>query len=445
MITIQEFRKLKTSDQALAINSMSENEAASLLFDWLFWARPDQLQPEELGAGGKFIWFAKAGRGYGKTRMFAEWVIDKVKNHGYGYISLAGAAADEVRDIMIEGESGILACSPPWFMPVYEPSKKRIEWPNGARASIFYGTEPDKARGAQSDLIWADEIAKWKYPQDTFDNLLLGLRLGKNPLCGVSSTPKPTKFIKELAARDDVIVTCGSTFDNVGNLAKPFIDTILRKYKGTRLERQEIFAQILDDNPGALWHRHWIEQARVTRAPDLFRLVVAVDPAASSNEDSAETGIIVVGKGPALVGMKMMDQPHYYVLEDLTITGTPSQWAQQAVSGHNKYRADRIIAEKNNGGDMVASTISNVDPDVKVDLVWASRGKVTRAEPISALYEQGRVHHVGTFGDLEDQLCEWQPGAPSPDRMDALVWGISSLHEIQPAGIPDVDIGGLGL
>jgi phage terminase large subunit-like protein len=329
---------------------------------------------------------------------------------------------------MIEGESGILNCSPPWFKPEYMPSKKQLIWPNGAKAQIFYGSEPDKARGAQSDLIWADEVAKWQYQQDTFDNLLLGLRLGTSPLCGVSSTPKPTKFIKDLVARKDTIVTGGSTFDNFNNLAQTFIDVILEKYKGTRLERQEIYAQILDDNPNALWRRDWIDAFRVDKYPDLYRVIVAIDPAASHDEEtSAENGIVIVGEGPAPDGKT--DKKHYYVIDDMSLIATPDQWARQAIVGYHKYKADRIIAEKNQGGDMVEATLKNVNRDIRVKMVWASRGKVTRAEPISALYEQGRVHHVGTFGSLEDQMCEWQPDMPSPDRMDALVWGITSLME----------------
>ena len=385
------------------------------------YARPEQIEPSELGHNGKFIWLAKCGRGFGKTRMFSEWVIEKARE-GYKNISLVGAAADEVRVIMIEGESGILACSPDDFYPDYQPSKKELIWPNGAKAQIFYGTEPEKARGAQSDLIWGDELCKWKYPQETLDNLLLGLRLGKNPLCGLSTTPKPTKAIRDLVKRDDIIVTGGNTFDNAINLADPFMQTIIAKYKGTRLEKQEIYAQILEDNPNALWHRDWIDRSRVVTAPSLDRIVVAIDPAASHDEESSnETGIIVTGKS------KINKIDHYYVIDDFTIIGTPEQWAQRAITAYHKHQADKIVAEKNNGGDMVQSTLTNADKTVPVKLVWASRGKITRAEPVSLLYEQGRVHHVGTFEALEDQQCEWVPGEPSPDRMDALVWAITEL------------------
>lgn len=411
------------------LRNVNNIEAMNLLYDWSLWARPEQLQPVELGKNGKFIWFIKAGRGTGKTRTGAQWVINKIKNEGYRHIALAGATAPEVRTIAIEGESGLLACSPPWFYPDYQPSKKQIVWPNGAKAQIFYGTEPEQARGAQHDLLWADEVAKWKYPQETFDNLLLGLRLGSNPLCLVSSTPKPTKFIKELAARKDTITTHGNTFENLDNLAKPFIETIIAKYKGTRLERQEIFAQILDDNPNALWHRDWIDFNRVVYIPDnLSRIMVAIDPAAShDSETSDETGIIVVAEGRALYGMSFPELPHYYVIEDLSLVATPEKWARQAIAAYHRHKANKIIAERNQGGDMVMSTLKNIDKNVPVELVWASRGKATRAEPISALYEQNRVHHIGTFDLLEDEMCEWCAGMDSPSRMDALVWGLTSL------------------
>lgn len=429
MITVRDLKKEPENKRFEIIDQLDGKEVIALEYDWSFWARPEQLPPEELGKNGKFIWFLKAGRGFGKTRTFAEWVIELVQNKGYKRISLVGSAADEVRDIMIEGESGLMACSPSWFYPLYEPSKKKITWPNGAIANIFYGSEPDKSRGAQSDLIWADELAKWKYPESTFDNLLLGLRLGKNPLCGVSTTPRPTRFIKELTKRKDVIVVNGSTYDNLDNLATPFIQTIIQKYEGTRLGRQELYAVLLDDNPNALWDRETIDKYRIIDKPDCYKMVVAIDPQATSNENSSETGIVVAGEGMALPGMKYMDLPHYYIWEDLSLSGKPEKWSQTGIVGYNKYRCDRIIGERNNGGDMIKSIIHNIDKSIPYSDVWASRGKYTRAEPVSALYEQGRVHHIGTFPELEDQLCEWEPGDKSPDRLDALVWGVTWLAE----------------
>ena len=429
------------------LNQAGDAGYVQLKFDWKFWARPDQLQPEELGQEEVFIWFLLAGRGFGKTRTGAEWVNDSVRYKGYRHISLVGAAADEVRTIMIEGESGLLACSHPEFYPEYNPSKKQITWPNGAIANIYYGTEPEKSRGAQSDLIWADELAKWKYPQDTIDNLLLGLRLGLNPLCMVTTTPKPTKVIKDLIARknpetgkSNVVVTRGNTYDNIQNLAKPFVNTIISKYKGTRLGRQELNAEILDDNPNALWKRGWIDRDRITEKVNCHRMVVAVDPPGTepnekkSEDEVTECGIVVVGEGRPLPWMKppegviwLPDDWHYYVYEDLSLVGSPEKWAKEVIAGFNKQECDSVVAEINFGGAMVKSTIRNADKKVKVHELRASRGKYIRAEPVSLLYEKGRVHHIGSFPNLEDELCEWVPGAKSPNRLDALVWGIIFL------------------
>lgn len=421
-------------DREEFIKGLTDSDLMSLYYDWDFWARPEQLEPVGLGRDGKFIWIVQAGRGWGKTRTLGQWVVDKVESGEYKYVSLVGAAADEVRSIMIEGESGILACSPPWFFPYYEPSKKKLTWPNGAVATIYYGSEPDKSRGAQSDLVWMDEIAKWKYPEDTFDNILFGLRLGNNPLCGVSSTPKPTKFIKALLNRDDVIITRGASYDNFANLAAPFIKTIIKKYEGTRLGRQEIYAHLLDDNPNALFNRKWIDRDRTTEFPQCFKIAVGVDPQGREDAPEAETGIVVAGVGKA---MPWMEPPkgvtwdpkddHYYIFDDLSINASPTGWAKETIAGLRKYKGDKIIPERNNGGDMVKETIHHVDKKVSVREVWASRGKYTRAEPISTLSEQGYIHHIGTFMDLEDELCEWEPGDPSPNRLDAYVWVLSYL------------------
>ena len=432
MITAETFRALPRKEQTDLLKQLTDAEAMTLLYDWSFWARPDQIQPSQLGVNGKFIWMPLAGRGWGKTRTGAEWVIEKVQA-GYTRISLVGAAADEVRDVMIEGESGILACSPPWFMPEYIPSKKLIIWPSGARASIYYGTEPEKSRGAQSDLVWMDELCKYQYPQETYDNIMFGLRLGDNPLCLITTTPKPIQIIRELSKDERCVVTRGKTTDNVRNLAKPFIDSIIRKYDGTRLGRQELDGEILDDNPYALWKRSNIDRTRIKpeQMPDLRRIIIPIDPAVTSNEGSDDTGIIPVGEGraPDIENVQNPDLTHYYVLEDVTLKGTPLEWGASAVDRYRYWRADKIIAEVNNGGDLVEANIRNIDRSVPYDKVHASRGKYVRAEPIAALYEQGRVHHVGFFPSLEDELCEWVPGEKSPNRLDSLVWGISYMSE----------------
>ncbi len=362
-----------------------------------------------------------SGRGGGKTRAGAE-LTNKWAKEGYSPIALVGKTKADVRDTMVEvGDSAILNISPPSFMPVYEPSLRRLTWPNGVLAIIYSGDEPEQLRGPQHQKAWVDELAKFKYPQESWDNLMFGLRIGDAPQGVVTTTPKPIKLIKELIADPKTAVTRGHTLENKDNLSGSFLNYILRKYEGTRLGRQELAGEILDDNPDALWQRIQIDELRVTQHPDLIRVVVGVDPAATANEESSDTGIVVAGI--AMQGGQM----HGFILDDLTLKGTPDQWATAAVTGYYTAKADTIIGEVNNGGDMVGYTVKTVDPKVPFKSVHASRGKYTRAEPVSALYEQGRIHHVGFFSDLEDQLCEWVPGDKSPDRLDALVWAITDL------------------
>lgn len=358
-----------------------------------------------------------AGRGFGKTRTGAETVRYWVEAGQGRRIALVARTAADVRDVMVEGESGLLAICPPWNKPVYEPSKRRVRWPNGAIATTYSGDKPDQLRGPQHDKAWADEIAAWRYP-DSWDQLQFGLRLGDNPQAVVTTTPRPIKIVREILADTSTVSTRGNTYENAANLAPSALARLKAKYENTRLGQQELYAVLLDDNPFALWKRENIDETRVTRMPDLKRVVVAIDPSVTANEDSDETGIVVGGVG--------MDG-HGYILEDLTFSGSPDKWAKQAVSAYHKYKADRIIAETNNGGDMVEFTIKTVDPTVPFRQVHASRGKRTRAEPVAALYEQKKVHHVGMFAELEDQMCQWTEGEASPDRMDALVWLLTDL------------------
>jgi len=423
---------LPEQERQKTLKSLTDKEAESLLYDWDFWARPKQLPPD----WDWYIWMMLSGRGGGKTRPGAELVI-KWAREGYSPIALIGATKADVRDTMVEvGDSSILSVSPPWFRPEYEPSKRRLTWPNGVLGIIYSGDEPDQLRGPQEQKAWVDELAKFKYPQEAWDNLMLGLRMGDKPQAVVSTTPRPIKAIKELVKDERteenpngrVAVTRGHTLENADNLAPDFLRYIMRKYEGTRLGRQELAGEILDDNPNALWQRGQIDELRVTQHPALARIVVGVDPAASDNEDSAETGIIVAGIAP------YMGSLHGYILDDLTIKGSPNQWATAVVTGYYKFLADKVIAEVNNGGAMVENTVRMVDKSVSYKAVHASRGKYTRAEPVSALYEQGRVHHVGFFPELEDQLVEWVPGDTSPDRLDALVWALTELMLEEQAG-----------
>lgn len=427
---------LPEAERLEILNSLTDEEVYALQHDWNFWGRPEQLPPKQWGKDGCFIWNLRIGRGAGKTRAGAELFIRAVRFGGYRFPNLAGATAEDVREIMIEGESGILACAPEDFRPDFTPSLKRLVWPNKVETHIYYGSEPNKARGPQSDYLWCDELAKWQFPEETFDNLSLGLRLGPNPLCMVTTTPKPTRFLMDLEKRIDkkgrlsTVVTRGKTQDNYKNLSPVFISTIISKHEGTRLGRQELDGEFLDDNPEALWKRVDIDNNKVRSIPELSYVVIGVDPAATSKDGSDDTGIIAAGKD---------DNGHYYVLGDHTVHDTPQKWGEAAITAYHKHKANAIIGETNNGGEMVAHTLKTIDSKVPFQAVHASRGKATRAEPVSALYEQGKVHHFGTFPELEDQLCEWIPGAEkSPDRLDALVWAITKLNERANAGKIDL-------
>jgi predicted phage terminase large subunit-like protein len=390
---------------------------------WRSKARPSQLPP----AGDWNTWLYLGGRGTGKTRAGAEWVKELVETGAASRIALIAPTAGDARDVMVEGASGVLAVSSSWLRPDYEPSKRRLTWPNGAIATTFSSEESDRLRGPQHDAAWADELAAWNEPMATWDMLQFGMRIGRHPRTLITTTPKPIRLLKELLAREgnDVVVTRGSTYDNEANLSETFLQAIRARYQGTRLGRQEIEAELLSDTPGALWQLDWLDRDRIERAPlELKRIVVAIDPAVSNNEGSDETGIIVAGVGR---------DGHGYVLEDLSGRYAPFEWAQKAVQAYQRHKADRIIAEINNGGQMCEETIRMVSHGVSYKGVHASRGKITRAEPVSALYEQRKVHHVGTFTQLEDQLCSFTSdfdrsrAGYSPDRLDALVWALSEL------------------
>ena len=410
---------------------------AFLKFHWPFWARSSQLAPP----GDWSNWLILAGRGFGKTRTGAEWVRanmcgDTPLTAGrWRHIAVIAETAADARDVMVgdgkansdpKAGSGLLQIHPRHYRPTYEPSKRRLTWPNGVVASIYNGTEPDQLRGPQHDAAWCDELAKWQYAQEAWDQLQFGLRTGINPQVCITTTPRPISLLKQIIGDPGTIVTRGSTFDNSAHLARNFISAIKRRYEGTRLGRQELDAELLEDIEGALWKRGLIDAGRIKehQLPPLERVVVAIDPNASSTEDANECGIICAGLG---------SDGHGYVLDDISGVMAPHEWAREAISLLNIRRGDRVIAEVNNGGDMVENTLRMIDPNVPYRSVWASRGKITRAEPISALYEQGRVHHVGPFPRLEDQMCAFtvdfnrKEMGYSPDRIDALVWALTEL------------------
>jgi phage terminase large subunit-like protein len=387
---------------------------------WLATARPNQLPPP---GDDWFIWVLLAGRGFGKTRSLSEFVIDQVACGVARRIALVAATSADARDVLVEGPSGILACSPDWNRPLYEPSKRRLTWRCGATATTFSADEPERLRGPQHDLAVVDELGSWRRPE-AWDNLMFGLRLGTRPRCAVATTPRPTKLIRELLTREgaDVVVTRGTSYENRGNLAPGFFSQITKTYENTRLGRQELLGELLTDTPGALWTRDRIEELRRDAAPVLQRIVVAIDPAGSVEGD--ETGIVVAGRD---------DADHGWILVDASGHYEPTQWAKHAVELYHRFHADRIVAEVNYGGAMVEATIRAIDPNVAFSAVTASRGKVARAEPVAALYEQARVHHLGSFPGLEDQMASFTSNFDrartgfSPGRVDALVWAITEL------------------
>ncbi len=408
------FAKLSKRQKVAEVARMSDEDAVQLLYTWAAWARDSQLAPP----GNWTTWLILAGRGYGKTRVGAEQTNAWAAEDRHARIALVGRTVADVRDVMVEGESGILACSPPWFLPHYEPTKRQLTWPNGAIAKTYSADQPDQLRGPQHTKAWGDERAAWQH-DDAYDQLMFGLRLGALPQCVLTTTPRPTKAVKAIIADPDTVTTYGTTYENRANLAKSFLKQVVKRYEGTRLGRQELLGELIEDTDGALWKRiPMIEELRVLKAPELKRIVVAVDPATTATEESAETGIVVAGIG--LDG-------HGYVLQDRSLRASPNEWAAEAIAGYYLFEADRIVAEVNNGGDLVETIIRNIDKAIAYKAVHASRGKQTRAEPVSSFYERKLVHHVGTMADLEDQLCNWVPGEKSPDRLDALVWALTEL------------------
>lgn len=412
------------------LRNVDERAAEELLFRWDFWARPDQLPP----SGDWTTWLVLAGRGWGKTRTAAEWVRSiacgptPLAKGQCSRIAVVAETAADARDVLVEGDSGLLAVHPRGFRPLYEPSKRRLTWPNGAMATLFNAVEPDQLRGPQHDAAVLDELCKWRYAQETWDMLQFGMRLGDRPRQVITTTPRPLPLLRAVMEAPGTVVTRGSTMDNRANLARSFIAQVQDRYAGTRLGRQELDGEILDDVPGAMWTRRLLDEhrRRVTdELPAMQRVVVAIDPAAKESgeaDETSETGVIVAGLGVDGRG---------YVLDDRSCRLPPAGWARLAVANVDYYEADYIVAEVNQGGDMVEAVIKAVRSTIKVRKVRASRGKVTRAEPVSALYEQGRISHVGAFPALEDQMVLFTPfgiaGDGAADRVDALVWALSEL------------------
>jgi phage terminase large subunit-like protein len=433
---------LPEAQRDVVLSRFSEQDCEDLLCDWRgFRARPNQIAPD----GDWDIWMVMAGRGFGKTRTGAEWVREQVCA-GVGRIALIGETAADTRDVMVEGESGLLSVYPKDERPLYEPSKRQVTWSNGAIAKLYNATEPDQLRGPQHAIAWCDELAKWRYARETWDQLQFGLRLGDHPRQIVTTTPRPIALVKAIVAGHEgrVHVTRGRTLDNRSNLAPTFLSKIEARYADTRLGRQELEGEILGDLPGALWRQDQIDIYRLGAPPEnLGRIVVSVDPAVTHTDQSDEHGLVVAG-----IAKDNKGQQTGYVLEDASVRGSPLIWARRAIALHDKYAADGIVVEVNQGGDMVANTLRSVREGLNIIEVRATRGKHVRAEPIAALYEQGRVHHVGAFCELENQMTMITnagfEGEGSPDRLDALVWALTELFpemvQTAPTKIPEFKV-----
>jgi phage terminase large subunit-like protein len=397
----------------------SKRDKLDFLFKWTINLRDEQMPPADKDW---IVWLVLAGRGFGKTRTGAETVLAEIKGRRAKRVALVAPTAADARAVMVEGESGILTVAHPNERPVYEPSKRQLIWKNGAIATCYSADQPQRLRGPQHDFAWADEISAWRRPQQAWDMLMLGLRLGGRPRAVVTTTPKPIKLLRDLIAARTTRVTRGSTYANRGHLATTFLSAIARQYEGTRLGRQEIHAELLEQAEGALWSRAGLEAAQVAFAdiPEPKRTVVAIDPAVTANKNSDETGIVV-----ALLGIDGL----VYILRDASGHFTADEWARRAIGLCGQFGADRVVGETNNGGDLIEVVLRTVDPNIAYKAVTASRGKQTRAEPVAALYEQRRVRHAPGLGALEDQMCNWTPGSGdgSPDRVDALVWAVTEL------------------
>jgi phage terminase large subunit-like protein len=412
------------------LSNLTQRESVEISSWWKLFAHDHQIPPDRAPNGDPWLtWLLIGGRGAGKTRAGAEWVraqalgLAPFATEKASRIALVGETEHDVREVMIEGVSGLLAVHGWRERPTWQPSRRRLEWSNGAVAQVFSAEDPESLRGPQFSCAWSDEMAKWRYAEAAFDMLQFGLRLGAQPRQLTTTTPRPTALLKRLIADPGSVVTRAATRANANNLAPTFLQTVMERYTGTRLGRQELDGEIIEDRPDALWSRALLESCRVAEAPRLQRIVVAVDPPASSGKRADACGIVAAG---------ITDGGVCYVIADDTISGvTPNGWAMKAIALWRRLEADALVAEVNQGGDMVRAVINEVDASVPVTSVRASRAKWLRAEPVATLYEQGRVKHAGIFAGLEDEMCDFGgaglSSGKSPDRLDALVWAIASL------------------
>lgn len=430
---------LAEAERAAFLDALSDDALAAMPWIWSLWAAPGhQLAP----AGDWRVWVILGGRGAGKTRAGAEWLRGEVEGATplapgrARRVCLLGETIEQVRAVMVEGESGLLACSPPDRRPDFRPSLNRVVWPNGAEAMLASAANPEALRGPQFDCAWSDELAKWRQPRAAWEMLQFCLRLGSDPRQIVTTTPRDTRVLREILADPGTVTTHAPTAANRANLAPGFVEALEARFAGTALGRQELGGELLTAVEGALWTRAVIDAARVTAAPALDRIVVAIDPPVTAGPNSDECGLVVAG----LSQQGERHDWHVYVLADRSVSGqSPRDWAGRAAEAYALFAADRVVAEVNQGGDLVETVLRQVAPDLSYRAVRATQGKRVRAEPVAALYEQGRVHHVGAFPELEDQMCSFtacgRGGIASPDRLDALVWALTDLVIDAPATV----------
>lgn len=431
--TAAQLRELPEVQVKAALSELTPTQLGELQHDWKFWARPAQLEPD----GDWNVWMLNCGRGFGKTRAGVEWVREQVKK-GHKRIAAVASTNSDIERVMVKGDSGFLSCchnsdvthkGQPMGYPEWSPTKRTLTWENGAKVEFYSAEEPERLRGPQFSAAWCDELAAWNKDQDTWDMLQFCLRLGKHPRVCVTTTPKSTPLVRKLVKDTKTHITTGSTFDNAANLADTYLEAVKNQYEGTRLGRQELYAELLTENEGALWTADMIDNCQVALedVPELVRVVVAVDPAMSANVESDQTGIMVAG---------ICELGQAYVLGDYTMKSLPEAWANKVVELYHHFGCSRIVYETNQGKDLIKSLFKTVDDNLPLRGVHASSAKIARAEPVSALYEQGKVFHVrnpedpsASLAELETQMTTYEPLGKhkSPDRYDALVWALTDL------------------
>lgn len=427
---------LPEKQRKVFVETLSDDEIRWLLYDWEEWGRPNQQTPP----GDWVIWLILAGRGWGKTRTGVEWIRSKIEPSPFPLeLALIAETKRDGREVIVHGPAGFIQSCPPWNMPKWESSKPALTWPNGSVGHLYSGEEPDQLRGPSFHFAWVDEWAKYQYPVETMDNLELALRLGDHPQMIITTTPRPLPMLKEKLSDPDVVLTRGHTDENRANLAASYIKRVIKKYEGTRLGRQELAGDILEDVEGGFWTRALMDTHRLpkdARLPEMVRIAIAIDPAASTGEHANETGMFAGGVGTDGI---------CYIFHDLSGIFEPEQWGNRAIRNYDRFHADAIIGERNNGGDLVERNVRACEGGQRVNFrtVWASRGKHIRAEPVATKHQQGKIKFVGSFAAMEDQLIFFTPegyeGVGSPDRAEAFIWLVWFLLRLSSKGDSDYD------